>query len=168
MKRIVLLILCGLFLLTSCGVSSAVRKVEKYIDIELSTAEVLSEYETHGGFHGDGTTFITLRCDKEAAAEIEESESFHKLPLSADVGIMLYGSDYVLYSKVSRSPLSDGELNPLFPEIENGYYFFLDRHPDASGESFDATELLDRYSYNFIVAIYDSDSDILYFCKFDT
>lgn len=168
MKRVFLLMLSAMVLLTSCGTNPTIKKVEKYIDIDLSSADVISEHESHGGFNGDGTTFLSLQCIGEIGAEIAENDSFRKLPLSADIGIMLYGSDYVMYSETSRSPLSDGDHSPLFPKIENGFYYFLDLYPQESKEPFDTDGFLDRYSFNFVIAIYDSDTDILYFCKFDT
>ena len=44
---------------------------------------------------------------------------------------------------------------------------FEDRHLE-SNDSRDDTELLDRHSYNFSIAIYDCDTNIMYYFEFDT
>ena len=50
----------------------------------------------------------------------------------------------------------------MIPKIENGYYFFKDRQADKD------KEILDRYSFNFTVAVYDNDNNKMYFCELDT
>ena len=51
--------------------------------------------------------------------------------------------------------------------VENGYYYFSDRlardNPKSEKENF-----LERGSYNFDLAIYDADTDIMYYIVFDT
>ena len=53
------------------------------------------------------------------------------------------------------------------PSIDNGYYMFEDRHSESK-DSRDDSELFDRYSFNFSIAIYDCDTDKLYYFEFDT
>ena len=53
------------------------------------------------------------------------------------------------------------------PAIYNGYYMFEDRHSESK-DSRDDSELFDRYSYNFSIAIYDCDTDKMYYFEFDT
>ena len=59
----------------------------------------------------------------------------------------------------------DGE--PFFPEVDQGCYYFRDRH----GESQDPTDesgLFNRGSWNFTLAIYDSQTGTLYYYELDT
>lgn len=49
------------------------------------------------------------------------------------------------------------------PKVENGCYYFIDRQHDT-----ERTGLLYRRSYNFSLAIYDLDENILYYCEIDT
>ena len=49
------------------------------------------------------------------------------------------------------------------PKVENGCYYFIDRQQDT-----ERAGLLYRRSYNFSLAIYDSDENILYYCEIDT
>ena len=49
------------------------------------------------------------------------------------------------------------------------YYFFFDRHSDATNPKDDSAFLDEsRPSYNFTVAIYDSDTNMLYYARVDT
>ena len=57
--------------------------------------------------------------------------------------------------------LNDNNGNPLFPEVENGYYLLIDRQNDAQ-------DILDRHSFNFTVAVFDSDENTLHYGKLDT
>ena len=59
--------------------------------------------------------------------------------------------------------LTDGEGDPLVPEIRAGFYRLIDRHAQA-GE----TDLLGRASLNFTLALYDTDTDTLYYFEMDT
>ena len=49
----------------------------------------------------------------------------------------------------------------------NNIDIHFNRHPDAIDAS-DDTDLFDRYSYNFSIAVYDLDTDMLYYFEFDT
>ena len=54
-----------------------------------------------------------------------------------------------------------------FPDSQvaaNGFYRLIDRHSDAG----DGQNLLERASLNVTLAVYDADSDTLYFCEMDT
>lgn len=47
-------------------------------------------------------------------------------------------------------------------KVENGYWFFNDRNNQKS------LELLERSSFNFTLAIFDADTNILYVYELDT
>ena len=53
------------------------------------------------------------------------------------------------------------------PKIENGYYIFYDRS-DESTNNEDDSELINRHSYNFSMAVYDSDTNRMYYFEYDT
>ncbi|HZK33691.1 MAG TPA: hypothetical protein VFD33_00085 [Bacillota bacterium] len=48
------------------------------------------------------------------------------------------------------------------PKVENGYWFFNDRHKEVS------ENLLERHSFNSTLAIPDTDSNVLYVYVLDT
>ena len=60
--------------------------------------------------------------------------------------------------------------NPMF-EIDNGYYFFKDRHDDAEGDIyfFDREVVIsNRYSCNYIISALDVENKTLYYFQLDT
>ena len=59
--------------------------------------------------------------------------------------------------------LTDEEGDLLVPEIREGWYRLIDRHAEAG-----KTDLLSRASLNFTLALYDTDTDTLYYFEMDT
>ena len=53
------------------------------------------------------------------------------------------------------------------PKIENGYYIFDDSTLKDNDRS-DNSELLNRSSFNFEIAVYDCYTDKMYYFEFDT
>ena len=82
--------------------------------------------------------------------------------LSENPDIIMYGGelDGITYSYAAAEEAH-------IPKITNGYYMFKDRHSESKDLA-DDSELLNRYSYNFSIAVYDSDADRVYFFDFDT
>lgn len=60
----------------------------------------------------------------------------------------------------------DKELK--IPEIENGYWFYLDRNIEATDKYNENDMYNGRYSYNYSIAVFDSDANILYYYELDT
>lgn len=54
----------------------------------------------------------------------------------------------------SKKSGKDGKT--FFPMVYNGYHFFIDRHSESKDVK-DDTDLLNRNSLNFAIAIYDTD-----------
>ena len=63
--------------------------------------------------------------------------------------------------------IHNGDGAPVIPEVENGYYYFLDRHSQSTNPKYDSG-VLGRASYNFTIAIYDEDRQTLYYAELDT
>jgi len=72
---------------------------------------------------------------------------------------------YVYSEEVECHIVGDG--TPAIPEVDNGYYYFRDRHYQSTDPT-DDSGVLGRASYNFTIAIYDTDSKILYYMELDT
>lgn len=124
---------------------------------------VVEELDTHGGFQGEGSYYLILDCSNNKEKSLEIIENWNKLPLSKSL-------NYIMYGKVKDGLTYGYELakkEAHIPEIKNGYYMFEDRHSESK-DSKDDTELLDRHSYNFSIAIYDCDTDIMYYFEYDT
>ena len=165
---LVILLVVGFYLLIvfSASGSDAPRRDGSWqrqisIDLQLNvkSASVLYEKDTHGGFLGDGTTLVALQLRETAmAAKLAEQPNWRALPLPE-----------ILYKEVyDNFFFRSEEGDPLVQPVENGYYFFLDRHSMAE-DIFDPSGLMEeRYSSNYTIGIYDADENILYYLELDT
>lgn len=137
--------------LVTCGASDE-SYVKRLTGLEIKQGSIRLWKDTHGGFLGDGVT----------AAKIDYGMSppkgWDELPLPGDLSALLYGDGD------DQPFFSFGEGIPSVPDVQNGCYFFNDR---ADGGESD-TPLTKRISFNFTVAIYDSDTGLIYLYSVDT
>lgn len=162
MKRIVLSVsVLLIFTLAACGSRKPQNIISNEFGIDVSGGSKISSSDNHGGFHGDGVTYIALSfSDHTVLEQIEESNDWNKFPLDETVRALAYG---ISNSANSVGPfLNDGNGNSLVPGIQNGYYRLIDRHTDQK------KDILNRCSFNFTLGLYDTDTDTLYYCKLDT
>lgn len=156
MKRLFLYLLCFVlfFGFTACGTDEK----RNYAGFGKEDFEVVEEKDTHGGFHGDGTYYLILDCSDNKEKALEIVNGWKEMPLSENLKVVMYGDETYNYYFAEEAKI---------PEITNGYYYFCDRHSDST-DAGDDTNLLRRASFNFTVAIYDSDTNRLYYAEFDT
>ena len=171
-KRIIcaVLALAILAALAGCGSKSELKNISKILSVDCSGAEIVSQYDSHGGFHGDGTSFYALQCSDSSTLEaIQASDEWKPFPLSDSLKTAIWGLQDEEHDYAPMIIKDNDWDNPLIPQVENGYYFFRDRHSDAV-DPYDDTHVFDesRYSFNFSVAVYDADTDRLYYAEFDT
>lgn len=95
--------------------------------------------------------------------QIKGNTSWKQLPVSYPVDALLYGTQN---GSSSIGPYVTESGKKLFPKAETGYYYFKDRHTGAGGQG--SKDVVNRYSFNFTVALYDEDTRTLYYCEFDT
>lgn len=167
MKRIVLIIataICAVCLFGCSGSKS--NQVDDSFGFVKEDFEITEEKDSHGGFVGDGDYYLILDCSKNQEKVDEIISDWEALPLSENLELIMYGGtkDGTTYSY---------ELYKIgnFPKIENGYYKFIDRNSNVSKESGDASDdsnLFKRHSFNFSIAMYDSDTKTMYYLEFDT
>lgn len=165
----VLMFLFIAFIITSCSSNNSTKYISKTLGIDLSKGTISQSVDSHGGFHGDGITYVEMtfseKDSKDIVRNLENNKDWNKLPLSENLNIVVYGKKS---SNESVGPyITNNDLKPIFPMVHNGYYFFLDRHKESKDVK-DDTDLLNRYSFNFTIAIYDIDNRALYYCEFDT
>lgn len=149
-------------LLTSCGARNAQDIVSDALGIDAAHGREVSNYDTHSG-NGDGASCVALRFqDDTVLEEITASAQWKAFPLDEIVNALVYGIES---EAIQVGPyLTDGNGNPLVPEIQNGYYLLIDRQTGKHTEA----DILHRYSFNFSIGLYDSDTNTLYFCQLDT
>ena len=173
MKRglVILGLLCTLTLSACAGdPQGTLGELSTTLGIDLAQGTVQEAWDDHGGFHGDGVSYIQLAFPDDAFLnEIRGRAGWQPLPLDEPLTILAYGlTEESEGWVVQEGPYLTGEDGEsLLPLVENGWYYFEDRHSEAADPQ-DTSQVLDRHSFNFTLAIYDSDSRTLHFCEFDT
>lgn len=167
--NIILLALVLLLTMTGCGAEKSgnvQHEISNVIGIDMSDGEIISESDSHGGFHGDGSTVIEIQLkDTSFSDQIKDNGDWNALPLTENLTALVYG---IQTEGSSVGPMiHSGDGAPVIPEVENGYYYFLDRHSQSTDPK-DDSGVLGRASYNFTIAIYDADHQILYYMELDT
>lgn len=135
---------------------------DDYFGFSKKDFTVVEEQDTHGGFLGDGSYYLILDCSNNKETALEIVDIWNNIPLSENLDLIMFGGkkDGISY----KYELSE---EAHIPKIENGYYHFRDRHSKATDSS-DDSELFRRASFNFSLAMYDSDTNIFYYFEFDT
>lgn len=153
-----------LVVLASCGPRSRQTAIAKALEIDLANGDEISVYDTHSG-NGDGVSHIAFHFrDHRVLEQIRENPRWKALPLDETVTALVYGrSD----ATASVGPfLTDDRGNALVPEIQHGYYILIDEQAETGVAA--GADILHRASFNFMVGLYDTDTDILHFCRMDT
>ncbi|MDP4119716.1 MAG: hypothetical protein Q8876_01485 [Bacillota bacterium] len=164
MKKVIsiffITILSVCFLFEGCGKMSDRDYVSKIIKLSLPQGATIVAKNTHSGFLGDGTYFAKITF---SAVEIKpflekiKANKWQPLPLKKDIDALLYGGTI---NGIEYADFLAKEVG--MPKVKNGYWTFVDRNTEKS------TELLERYSYNFDLAIFDTDTNTLYVYQLDT
>ena len=140
-------IIAIIIFVTGCNPKKSTREISNTLGVDLSSGIISRSVDSHGGFHGDGTTYLEMTfSDTEGESIIETikmNEDWNTLPLTDNLNIALYGKETPTGSYGPYVTSDDGK--PIFPIVENGYYFFIDRH-SKSVDMKDDTELHNRHS----------------------
>ena len=169
MKKLICLLLIACMVCSPGCAKSEDRETEIFqtIGLEFSNVEYATRIDTHGGFHGDGSTVLTMPVpSKSVLSQIQNNPEWHPLPFTENLTALVYG---IRTDEASIGPYItvDDSGTTAVPQITNGYYFFLDRHSQSTDPQ-DDTNVLSRASFNLTIAIYDCDTEILYYLEFDT
>ena len=113
--NIILLTLVLLLAMTGCGsekTSNVLSEISKTIGVDVSAGEVISESDSHGGFHGDGDRVIEIQfTDNSFSDQINARGRFRKAmiiaPRSYPYSIFQYnGADTAIVLSRSNSTKS--------------------------------------------------------------
>ena len=165
---IVVLIISFILLIASCSVllidgfiyNNKMETISKKLDLNLKNCTLEIDKDTHGGLLGDGEYFAKISFKENDDSKI--LFEWKVLPLSTELQTVMNMISY--YNNEGGKNVYE-RYN--IPNIENGYYYFLDRYSDAVNKDSEE-ELNSRSSYNFSLGIYDSKNKILYFYELDT
>lgn len=126
------------------------------IEISIPMFAKMEEKDTHGGFHGDGEAFVKVYfSDKQVEKfirKIEKNKNWSKLPMNE-----------ILQNCISNNITDESSVQI----IENGYWFFIDRHSETT-DKYNYNEIFNRASSNYSIAIFDIESNVLYIYSLDT
>ena len=153
-----------IILLTACHSKSTQDIVSQALGMDVSSGSEISRYDTHSG-NGDGTSCIALSfSDDTILEEVKGNTDWKTFPLDETAKALAYGVE----DETSKTGpyLTDENGNPLVPEIHSGYYRLIDRQAENSKSA--GADILNRYSFNFTLGLYDTDTNTLYFCELDT
>ena len=149
------------------------QELKRELGVDISGYTEMTESDNHGGFHGDGELLYTAYYNAEPAAELEEklealagkkTSGWKKLPMTEVLQAAAYGIKEET-RRVGPYVTLDGQQ--ALPEVKEGYYYFRDRHSQAEDER-DDSQLLQRHSFNFTLAVYDAENNVLYYYEGDT
>lgn len=142
------------------------NQIEQELVMDLPAGTVITENDSHGGFHGDGTSYAAIQFEDDAfESMVSGAENWFAFPMDETVQALVYGCGFE--DRMYGPYLTDEEGNPLIPAVVDGYYYLKDRQADGSGETAGA-DILHRPSLNVTVAVYDSEQRMLYYCGIDT
>lgn len=169
MKKIsvIAILLAFILIFSGCAKQDMRSKISNTLGIDIPSAATATKIDNHGGFHGDGTSLYIFNFEDDSIEqEIAKNELWHEFPLCDEMTKLLYG---LTDTSGSYGPYItfDDFGTPAVPSVENGYWFFLDRQAEGDAK-YDPTFVFERHSFNLTLAIYDADSDTLYYIEFDT
>lgn len=155
MKKIIISLIVMSLFISGCS-NNKIDHVSDILSTNLDNCSIEKDSDSHSGFMGDGAYFAKISCSSNI-----EFDEWKELPLSTEINDAL-----------EIEICDDKECKNVFdkyniPDVENGYYYFVDRHSMASDKKSDV-DLNNRSSYNYSIGIYDSDTNILYFYEFDS
>ena len=136
-----------------------------YVSHELNVkvdGKLAKDNDTHGGFLGDGENLIIINnVDNGFLKQIKDNSEWTSEPTKLET-VLLYGGEYGDMYR-SEPVVGFDDEKPIIPKIKNAYYYFRDRQTDEKEKN-----VLERYSYNFTIAVYDVERKILYYYELDT
>ncbi len=143
---IAVLVLC--IVLSGCGFGA--NRHQLYMGFDKSEYTIVAEEDN----------YLILDCSSNAEKALDIAREWNPMPLSENLNLIMYGG--------VRDGMTYGyELaeEAHWPKIEHGYYKFIDEQSDDPA---DDSGLFGRYSFNFEIAAYDTDTNLFYYFRFDT
>ena len=147
--------------------SVEMARISKTLDLALAQGNLIENVDTHSGSHGDGDSLQTWTfADDSLLKQIQADSAWKPFPLTKNLEALLYGVTYEGLSVTVVGPYVSFSEEQL-PRVEHGYYYFVDRQAESEQQNSDE-QILERVSYNFSIAIYDTDTDTLYYVEADS
>ncbi len=155
MKKIIVLLVV-ILLLTGCNKDA---KIVKKIELSNSGCIVDIEEDTHKGFHNDGDYYARIKCTDIDYDKL--SSNWKKLPLTNELNKVMS------MEQCDDEDCKDVYLKYNIPKFTSGYYYFKDRHSESKNK-YDDSEINNRASYNFTLALLNKENGRVYVYELDT
>lgn len=148
--------------------TGSVDNIPKYLNnkigIDIKDCKAKENIEKY--YFQDSNVYITLDCSNNSNYIVKQMSNWNRLPLSNILTTALYGG-YEDENTYRAGILEDNEDYSI-PVISNGYYYFVDKQNKESEKHSDKYLLNDeRYSFNYYIAIYDIDTNKLYYIEME-
>lgn len=126
------------------------------IGVKIPLFTKFEEKDTHGGFHGDGESLVKVYFSNKQSDDfinkINENKNWKEMPININL------NRSIIYKNVEGNTI---------PNVKNGYWLFIDRHSNTVNK-YEYNESLTQASFNYSIAIFDIDTNILYIYSLDT
>lgn len=165
-----LLVLCIGVFLTFARCSDDNNRMYHYIckktGISLPKDVEIEYTDSHGGM-SDGNLFATVTTSNEqskAQMKIDISHSGWRSMLPDDMYVTFFGGKV---NEDGRLYPTDGYLHDFgfdIPNVTNGYFLYRNRYYEQTGEQCS----YNTYAQNFTLAVFDLDTNTLYFIEGDS
>lgn len=147
--------------------SPADQRAVKELGLSDVSATLEAHYDSHGGFHGDGISMAVYALDEDAAVkQMQTLPGWRKGALDKNTVILSYGSS--TEENWQQGPyITDQDRRALVPQKDWVYWYFEDRQAEENSDERYSTNVLNRPSLNFTLALYEN-SGRLYVFRMDT
>ena len=136
------------------------------IGISLPNDLAIEYSDSHGGFHGDGTLVAVLAPRNERDAVklknlIQRAGWRSELP--SDMYASFFGGSLILEGSRTETSGYFHDLSIDVPNVKHAYFYYKDRFLEQTGEQCPYAP----YTQNFTLAMFDLDTNTLYFIEGD-
>lgn len=163
---IVILVIFG-FIWTNVLFISTDKRLSRALGIRIPSDSALVIKDSHGGFHNDGDLMVRTKFESKEAekmvAQIKSNQDWKATPLPKNIRLVLYGGEI----GPDNVYLSDLAKQNKMPEINSGYWLFIDRK-DGNKKITAGEEFLSSSSSNYTVGLYDTQTNSLYYFESDS
>ena len=149
----IILVICG------CSHANKIENISKIIEVDITNCQTENVFDSHAGLSGNGEYYAKIICDDQVNEKIKDK--WLEFPLPEKI-------KKIMATKQCRDDGCKSLYEKfLIPDIEKGYYYFLDRHNDAKNKN-NAGTVSTRGSHKYSLGIYDTSNKTIYYYELDT
>lgn len=159
----IIILLSIIILGNGCKKDDKKDMISEELGVNISSGEIIKVNEDDKGWQGDGMSIVEIKFNNnDVKEEIEKSKKWHNNITDLEKAL-LYG--YEKNDNGYGPYFADENDKILLPEFSNAYYLLINKQNGSIDNNMD---ILNNASLNIILAIYNIDENILYYCELDT